>query len=263
MLDPLRKTKKSSGELYTRPRDVEIATEALIALPGAELIRRASVTNERDPDFLRSESILYLIRQRRLDHDQRAFRALYEELRLRVRRALPRPNWGKSNTSARLEEIQQHVLDRFNKYLCEDRVEYSTKLDYFECRFNGAVAALRNNALRDVRLRRGPLLGLSVESDSPLQNSEVEEALAKFRGTSEDDIRDKTFRLNALAVINELPDDQRRVMELLLADMPIHSEDPTVVTIAAVLKCNEKTVRNRRNRAIRTVQTVMRGEAAQ
>jgi DNA-directed RNA polymerase specialized sigma24 family protein len=234
-----------------------------MALPGAELIRRASVPNDSDPDFLRSESILYLIRQRRLDHDQRAFRALYEELRRRVRRALPRPDWGKANTSARLEEIQQHVLDRFNKHLCEDRVEYSTKLDYFECRFNDAVAALRMIASRDVRRRRGPLLGLSDESDSPSQNSEVEEALARFRGTSEDDIRDKIFRLSALEVIGELPDDQRRVMEMLLADMPIDSKDPTVVTIASVLKCDEKTVRNRRDRAIRTIQTVMRGEASQ
>ncbi|WP_341917090.1 hypothetical protein [Hydrocarboniphaga effusa] len=263
MLEPLRKIKKGAGELYVRPRDVEITTEGLLVLSGAELIKRAGVTDEHDSDFLRSESILYLIRRRRLDHDQRAFRALYEELRRRIRRALPRPDWGGINTSARLEEIQQHVLDRFNKYLCEDRVEYSTRLDYYECRFNDAIAALRKIASRDVRRRRGPLIGLSDDSESPSQNYEVEEALSRFRGTSEDDIRDKTFRLNALAVISDLPDDQRRVMEMLLADMPIDSKDPTVVTIASVLKCDEKTVRNRRDRAIRAIQAVMQGEASQ
>lgn len=262
MVEPLRKVNRKTAVLYERPPEIELATAALIGLRGSELVRRAGITSQSDADYLRSECIVYLIRQRRLDHDPHAFQSLFKLLRQRMIRALPRPEWGEGSISGRLQDIQDHVLNRFNKYLCDDRVDYCTKLDYFECRFNDAIAKLLLTAKRDIRRRQPMMEGLTDDSESLVPTAEVEEAFAKLAGTSEEEIRERDCRLRALAVINHLPDDQRRVMEMLLNDMPMFSQDPDVVTIASTLRIAERTVRYRRDRAIEAIQAALNDESA-
>jgi len=45
--------------------------------------------------------------------------------------------------------------------------------------------------------------------------------------------------------------------------MPIESQDPEVETIAKVLECTERTVRNRLNRAIEKLRVVLQAEELQ
>jgi DNA-directed RNA polymerase specialized sigma24 family protein len=63
------------------------------------------------------------------------------------------------------------------------------------------------------------------------------------------EIEDSDYRSYLLTAIDSLPDDQRRVVTMLLQDIPIDSKDETTITIVKTLGCSEKTVRNRRDRA--------------
>jgi len=63
------------------------------------------------------------------------------------------------------------------------------------------------------------------------------------------------------AAIDALPDDQRRVVGLLRQGFQIDSKDPNIMTIAKLLQCDERTVRNRRDRAYKTLKSVLQEEA--
>ena len=69
------------------------------------------------------------------------------------------------------------------------------------------------------------------------------------------------YRLELDAAIDALPDDQRRVVGLLRQGFQIDSKDPNIMTIAKMLQCDERTVRNRRDRAYKTLRSVLQEDA--
>jgi DNA-directed RNA polymerase specialized sigma24 family protein len=71
---------------------------------------------------------------------------------------------------------------------------------------------------------------------------------------------DPAYRLRLDAAIDSLPADQRRVIEMLLQGFQIESDDAEVTTIVKVLGCVEKTVRNRRDKALTTLQAALAEE---
>lgn len=252
MVEPLKAVSRS-GVLYGRPDEIEQALEVAIKLPIREIVRRVTTAGLPDAEYVKSEVILHLIRQRRLDSDQPAFRALFGALRQRVLSANPLPSRSRG-IDGRAEELQQMVLAKVQEYLCEDRERYSTRLDYFECRFNSAIAALRANAIRDLETKQPKTESLSDE-ESIGPSVEVELAFARI---ADERNRDEDFRNRLFAVIDSLPDKQRRVIEMMLNDVQFDSHDPDVVTIASTLGCTGRTVQNLRDRAFRTIVAAMK-----
>ena len=57
-----------------------------------------------------------------------------------------------------------------------------------------------------------------------------------------------------------LPDDQRRVVGLLRQGFLTHSQDPHIMTISKMLNCDERTVRNRKARAYKTLRAALEGD---
>lgn len=260
MAESLRK-RTEAGNCYTRPAAVEAAIDALDGVPLEEVVSRAQITNRDNPEYIQSECLLYLLRQTRTDPDQTRFEGLFRALRQRVLRALPPVDRYASGTtgtaqSAAALDIRDAVLGRFQEMLCRDRSGYEDRLDYFEIAFDGAVASLRKTARKKVfreEARSCPLT--DAETSEPSQ--EVEAALNRFIEDPRARIEDDDYRRRVLAAIDTLPDDQRRVMELLQRGMPIDSKEAGVVTMVQVLRCSEKTVRNRRDRAIAAVQALL------
>ena len=68
---------------------------------------------------------------------------------------------------------------------------------------------------------------------------------------------DSSFRFRLYAAINDLPDDERDVIGLLLQGMPIEAKDPNVCTISNTLQCAVKTVNNRLNRAYTKLRAIL------
>src|SRR5262249_37204681 len=75
MARPLEKT-KTNGKLYTRPPEIEAATDVALAQNLATQRRRALIRDRHDPEYLPSECLVHLIREAERRGDDRARDAL-------------------------------------------------------------------------------------------------------------------------------------------------------------------------------------------
>jgi DNA-directed RNA polymerase specialized sigma24 family protein len=144
--------------------------------------------------------------------------------------------------------IREGAFDRFNELLAEDRAGYSERLDYFEVRFDGAMAHLRLDARRPAyreESRRAPL-ALEGEDGAPAEAEWAARAPAPFEVNGIDGF---LYRPRLNAAIGALPPLQRTIIEMLRQEIPIDSKEPGVVTIASVLDRSEKTIRTHRDLA--------------
>ena len=125
-------------------------------LPASELVRRARIEQAEDPDYVPSECVLFFVRRPSIGDDETVFHDLFVVLRQRVLRAVPVPGRRLAGANKFAEkatdlEVREAVLQKLQELLCGDRGEYDERLDFFECRFNQALAFLRSTARRSVR----------------------------------------------------------------------------------------------------------------
>jgi DNA-directed RNA polymerase specialized sigma24 family protein len=250
---PLRKRKLDGSEYHRRP-EVEEALALLLQLPTSEVVRRASIVETDHSDYVPTECVLYFVRRLDSRDDEEALHDLFKILRQRVLKAVPvfrQRIAGSDKLGLRAFDVdlRELVLHNFQALLCRDRREYDATLDFYECQFNQALARLRSTARRDLSKEEAHYkpVASNGESDGPYEN--VEAALTALREQTEENGRAR-YRSSLHVAISSLPQDERRVIELILRGLPIDSIDDNVLTIAKVLKCTEKTVRNRRDRAL-------------
>ena len=241
---------------------MEASIDALLNFPRAELVERCRISDPSHPSYVKSECVLYFIRQAKSDNNDRSFEALFRILRIRVQRALPAVDRSAEEGESALVqasaiEIRDAVLFRFQELLCLDRAGYDERLDYFEIRFDGAIANLRRTARRKTWKEENRSQPLSYDDETSELSSEVEDALARLNPQSPEKNDDPAYRKRFAAAIDSLSEDQRRVIVLLLRDIQIESKDPEAVTIVKVLACSEKTVRNRRDRAFKALRAAL------
>jgi hypothetical protein len=142
--------------------------------------------------------------------------------------------------------IREEIMGRFAERIAKDCNGRFAMLDFFEVRFDLAFARFRKTVLRQIGPSSVLTEPLSTGEEGQDISPEVEEAAADFLGGDPQKIDDPAFRLELDAAIDALPDDQRRVVGLLRQGFQIDSKDPNIMTIAKMLKCDERTVRNRR-----------------
>lgn len=262
----LRK-KGKDGLTYVRPTKIIASIADLLRLTRDEFLKR--VTADDPMDSIPSECLLYFVRRPPFDGDKDVLFVLFTAIRQRVLKAVPVPkkrtpeNPRKVSESSVDLEIQEVVLDNFQEMLCQDRQEYLDRLDFFECRFNAAVARIRSTARRDIFKEASHLAGLAPDSETCESNPEVEKALSYISDSFDGPKTDFLYRLKIISAINSLPLDERRVVELILEDIPIDSQEPDAMTMVTILGCTEKTVRNRRDRAYAKLAKLLNEEDAQ
>jgi hypothetical protein len=253
---PLR-MRKPDGSPYCRPKETEAALAILLQLPASELLARARIEDSENSDYVPSECVLYFVR-RPTFNDESVHRDLFIILRNRVLRAVPvrgqrLPGSTKVAEKAADLEVREAVLHKFQEMLCGDRGEYDDRLDFYECRFNQALALLRATARRDARREQSHYEPMSSDADTKEASREGENPL-------DDQNVDFLYRSKLRVAISSLPVNERRVIELMLEGLPIDSEDKDVITIAKTLGCVEKTVRNRRDRAFEKLRDALKEE---
>ncbi len=146
IVTPLRK-RRLSGELYERDPKVEALIAELAILSRDELTTRAAITKRSDPRYIPSECLVYFIRASRRDNGEAWFERLYRILTERVLRSLPKAQSPDGKTEALTRGVvRDKVFGRFVELLSADRTAYVDRLDYFEVRFDGALASLRRDA---------------------------------------------------------------------------------------------------------------------
>jgi DNA-directed RNA polymerase specialized sigma24 family protein len=261
LITPLRK-RTLEGTLYKRDAKVDALLAKLELLPRAELLAQCQITARNDPGYVPSECIMYFVRATRVDNSDEHFEWLYKILLSRLIRALPNPetNDGEviriSQTKSRIRDV---AFDRFTEALASDREAYSEKLDYFEVRFDGAVANLRRDA-QDTAWReenRTTTIEYDPETNDP--SPEVEEAAGSFDPF--ENLEENDYRSRLDAAIDTLPPEQIRIIQMLRQGFPVDSKDPDVVTIAKTLKKSEKTIRLQRDRALNALRAALLGES--
>lgn len=261
MITPLRK-RNLQGTLYKRDAKIEALLAQLELLSRAELVARCHLTDSNDSGYVPSECLMYFVRATRQDNSDQYFEQLYKILLSRVLRALPNPETSDGDVvrvSQTKSRIRDAAFDRFTEALVADHQAYSEKLDYFEVRFDGAIANLRRDA-QDTAWRdenRTTTLEYDPETNEP--SPEVEEAAGSVNPF--ENLEESDYRSRLDAAIDTLPREQIRIIQMLREGFPIDSKDPDAVTIAKTLKKSEKTIRLHRDRAFKALRAVLLGES--
>ena len=259
VITPLRK-RRLTGDLYIRPPAIESMLEELASLSRDELLGRARVSQPSDPAYIPSECLVYFVRASRMDNNDDWFERLYKILNARVLRRLPRAEGriGKRQIeSYSHEEIRDRAYGRFVELLAADRTSYQERLDYFEVRFDGAVASLRRDAQEQVWRDDNRSVALEADDETGELAVEVERAAEDLNPFASWDVEDAVFRQRVDAAIESLPPEQRSVIEMLRQGFPIDSKEPGVMTMSSVLGRSEKTIRNYRDRAIAALRAAL------
>ncbi|RWD31651.1 MAG: DNA-binding response regulator [Mesorhizobium sp.] len=254
---PLRK-RRLTGEVYERDPKVQALIAELATLSHDALIAKAQITGRSNPAFVPSECLVYFIRASRRDNNERWFERLYKILTERVLRSLPKAeNLGGKGEALTRSIVRDKVFGRFVELLSADRAAYVEKLDYFEVRFDGALASLRRDAQEKAwrEENRSQPLEYDVRTGEP--SPEVEAAVGAYDPFALPDFDDPFYRLRLEAAIEALPPEQNRIVHMLRLGIPIDSKEPDVMTISKALGRSEKTVRTYRDKALAALRAVM------
>lgn len=253
-IPPLRKRKKD-GQPYTRPAKIEALIARTLDLPFDDFGEWAGITDRRHPGYLPSEVLVHRIRATHQNNSDDQFNVLYRLLSDRVLRSCPSADTrigDKEAEIAKIADVREYVLERFVRLILIDRQFYSEKLDIFEARFDRAVKLLRFDAFRRASRRHDRVTPLEYDESGDIPD-DVEKSLAGLQPESMSLEEEITYRFQIRRAIDSLPKEERRVLDMLEADIPIESDDPGTPSISRLLDCTPKTVRNRRARAIKRV----------
>jgi hypothetical protein len=257
MVTPLRK-RRLGGEPYERDPKVEALIAELATLPRDQLIARAAITKRADPGYIPSEGLVYFLRASRHDNNEAGFDRLYRILTERVLRSLPRAESVDGETESLTRGvIRDKVFGRFVELLSADRAGYVDKVDYFEVRFDGALASLRRDAQEQAWRDENRSQPLEFDEESGELSPEVEAAVGVYDPFAASDFDDPAYRLRLDAAIEALPTEQSRIIHMLRQGFPIDSKEPDVMTIAKTLGRSEKTVRTYHDKALAALRAAM------
>jgi hypothetical protein len=241
---PLRHQTRA-GEPYARDPKIEAKLREALALPRPTLVDRCAIHERKDPDYIPSECLLHLVRT--WNPEDRHFGGLYTAFTERLVRRLPEG------------QIRDELLERFVDMLALDRNTYCKRLDFFEIRFDAALLRMRFDAQRRA-CREPKLLPIEIDPETGELSPEAEKAIEHFNPFDPVALQRADYRSRLSGAIGSLPVEQRRIMELMLQDVPIDSTIPGTMTIAKKLGKSEKTIRTYRNQAFSALRSILENE---
>lgn len=261
MPHPLQR-KCNDGMPYERLPEIEDWISKLEKVDPEERIRQFASSFRTSPRYVPSEVLVYFLRstwaEQMTSDFEKIFRILMKRIEQSLCSAVP------ESRIAGAKGIREEIMGRFAERIAKDCKGRSKLLDFYEIRFDKAFVAFRTSMLRQIGPSSGTTIPLSTDDgDTPEISREVEDAAADFLSGDPQQIDDPAFRSALNAAINSLPDDQKQVVGLLLQGFQIDSKDKDVLTIARLLRCDERTVRNRRDRAFKALRTILHEEYAQ
>ena len=144
-------------------------------------------------------------------------------------------------------------MDRLVEWIVSDRAACVKRLDFFEVRFDMALARLLHSAERKIWRHENRTVAIEDDSESEEISKEVEVAVGSFDFLDNLENYSFEYRLALDAAIDQLPPLQQQIVEMLRHQIPIDSKVPGVVTISNTLGKVEKTIRNQRDKAFATL----------
>ncbi len=258
MPEPL-KSKDKHGEPFTRPPEIEACLATLESMDVAARLQAFEIASRKSSGYVPSEALTHFLRRAHATGARDEFKQIFGLLMKRIGQSLF-ATVSDSRMAGALD-IREEVMGRLAERIAKDCHGRFAMLDFFEVRFDLAFARFRKSVLRQIgpsSVLTEPLSRDGEEGQDITQ--EVEEAAADFLGGDPQKIDDPAFRFELDAAIDALPDDQRRVVGLLRQGFLTHSQDPHIMTISKMLNCDERTVRNRKARAYKTLRAALEGD---
>lgn len=238
---PLRK-KWADGAPYVRRDAVLTKLRTILLLSVDEVITRCVVSDPQDPNYLPSECLVYLLRNRSTDDRFAVYETVYRVLMGRVLSTLPAADSTKGRTIGETT-VREQVFDEIVSLLAQDRTVYCEKLDYFECYFDSALKRRRQDAYRALKRQKKDEVRLEIDEETGDLPSHIEKAAKNFNPFEPSKLDDPVYRSRLDAAIDSLPDLERRIIQMRRQGMIFSSPDPTKTTIAKVLRRSDKSVR--------------------
>ena len=260
MPEPLKR-KRKDGTPYERPAEIEDWLKKLETVDVAERLRQFATLSRKSTVYVPSEALIHFLRRAWAEGMHGDFEKLFRALMNRVEQSLCSAISDSRMAGAR--GIREEIMLRFAERIAKDCRGRAGLLDFYEIHFDQAFAAFRTSVLRQIGPSTVETVPLGTDKDDGLEiSAEVEAAAADFLGGNPKIIDDPAFRSALTAAIDCLPDDQKQVVGLLLQGFQIDSKDKDVMTIARILQCDERTVRNRRDRACKALSAILQEENA-
>ncbi|WP_233384316.1 DNA-binding response regulator [Methylobacterium sp. C25] len=257
MITSLRKRRLQDdgpGKPYERRLETTAQLEELSVLSRNDLVERCALPRG-NPGYVETECLLYFVRRTRVDNSDSYFDRLYGLLMKRVLKRLPKAeSAGGRAESFNVGEIRDKMFERFVTLVAEDHRVYSEKLDFYEIRFESALAGSRKDAERKVWREDNRRTSLSYDDESGDLSKEVEEAAGECDPFDVARKSSTNYRLRLDPAIDTLPPEQRRIVEMVRLGIPIDSNETFAVTISKTLDRSEKTIRTHRNLAFRAIE---------
>jgi len=259
MPEPL-KSRDKCGAPFNRPPEIEACLARLESLDAEARLQAFCIGSRKSTGYVPSEALTYFLRRAHATGAKNEFKQIFGVLMKRVGQSLY--STVADSRMAGAQGIREEIMGRFAERIAKDCEGRFAMLDFFEVRFDLAFARFRKSVLRQIGPSSVLTEPLYTDGEEGQDISrEVEEAAADFLGGDPQKIDDPAFRLELDAAIDALPDDQRRVVGLLRQGFQIDSKDPSIMTIAKMLKCDERTVRNRRDRAYKALRAALQEDA--
>jgi len=257
---PLRKANRA-GKLYLRPKEITAKLEELILLPRQEIASRCRVPEPADPKYVPSECLVYLVREHRSRPTDECSEVLYKTLLERFLKGILKPGSEFAATESMVESnIRDEAVLKFLELFGNDRnVEYQTRLDFFEVRFNKCVAGIRNDAKRKLYPQANLHQPMEFEEDGE-PSVEFERAARGYSPFGPEELEDPDYGAKLNQAIDELPSIQKTIVVMLRMGVKIESKGPRAVTISGTLNKTPKTIAKYRDLAFATLKKSLKGE---
>jgi uncharacterized protein (DUF2267 family) len=233
-----------------RPKVVDDQIDAVFKLAPAALRARLAIGDRRNPDHLRSETLVHLVRHGRRVGDQILIGLVLPVLLARCEaNLLIKVPDGQLPGAASLRE---DILGAFSELFANDgRGDNPDELNFYECRFNLAFKFFRIDMVRRESARLRPIAPMP-EPDEDGEPGSYDEVFARVsEAFRSEPTQERELVLSELHdAIRELPADEQVAVILVHAlGYQEESDDPKTVTAATLCDCTGRTIRNRLTRA--------------
>jgi DNA-directed RNA polymerase specialized sigma24 family protein len=219
-----------------RRADAQLQIEKILTLKKPQIIEMISGNKKRDEaDYLLDESIVYLLREAKIDNDSSMIETLYTELNRRIWKLLAKFRANFKNNQADYEDFGQQAGLAVVKKILDTG---SNSADYAQVNFGDFVISEAKSVWKQnlVRVKREEEMFNSgregEEDENKLENISLEHELsAESRLIFEEGLR-------------KLLPEHQTVAAMLLDGFQIESKDPNELTISKHLGVSSRTIRN-------------------
>jgi len=224
------------GELYVRRPDAQLQIEKILTLEKAQILVMLEGRKRRDEvDYLLDETIVYLLREAKIENDNEMIETLYLELNRRIFKLLLKFRAGFKNNQADFEDFGQKVEMAILKKVFDTD---SNSADFAQVQFGLFVISEAKG------IRKQNLVRVNREEAMFDGGREGEEEDNRLENISSANELSAESRLIIQEGLRNLSPEQQTIAAMLLDGFQIESKNAKEPTISKHLGVSSRTVRN-------------------